>query len=32
MQEALGVDETVRYYESFMNRIGAVNQIEQTDN
>ena len=32
MQEALGVDETVRYYESFMNRIGAVNQIEQTEN
>jgi len=32
MQEALGVDETVRYYESFMNRIGAVNKIEQRDN
>lgn len=32
MQEALGVDETVGYYESFINRIGAVNQIEQTDN
>ena len=29
MQEALEVDETVRYYESFMNRIGAVNEIDQ---
>jgi len=29
MQEALEVDETVRYYESFMNRIGAVNEIDK---
>ena len=32
MQEALEVDETVRYYESFINRIASVNQIEQTEN
>lgn len=32
LQEALGVDETVGYYESFINRIASVNQIEQTDN
>lgn len=32
MQEALEVDETVRYYDSFISRIGAVNQIEQAEN
>ena len=32
LQEALSVDETVRYYESFINRIASVNQIEQTEN
>ena len=32
MQEALEVDETVRYYDSFISRIGLVNQIEQAEN
>ena len=32
LQEALSVDETVRYYEPFINRIASVNQIEQTEN